>query len=160
MRIIIDGDGCPVKQEAIRLAEKYGLAVKIITSIAHYTDKAYPENVTFQYVDKGSDRADYVIVAQLQPTDILITQDYGLASLALVKCQAIFHQTGLRYTTENIDYLLSNRYLAQQSRKAGHKTKGPSPFTKEDRQKFCQQLTTFFQSIGLHAKKQEDVGKG
>ncbi|HJF18766.1 MAG TPA: YaiI/YqxD family protein [Enterococcus columbae] len=160
MQLFIDGDGCPVKSEVITLAKNYGLSVKIITSIAHYTQKDYPANVTFQYVDKGSDRADYEIVSQLKKDDILITQDYGLASLALAKCQAVFHHSGMRYTLENIDYLLANRYISQQVRKSGHRTKGPSPFTKADRLKFYDQFNDFLSKLDLSIQSNEDNGKG
>ena len=83
MRIVIDGDGCPVKEEAMSLAANFDLPILIVTSVAHYTTKEYPSYVQFVYVDKGTQQADYAIMNQLKTDDILITHDYGLASMAM-----------------------------------------------------------------------------
>lgn len=140
MKIFIDGDGSPVKEATIKIAEEQHLAVVIVTSVDHYTRKEYPEFVSFVYVDKGSDAADYKIVSLIQAGDILVTQDYGLASLVLGKKVRVLHQWGKEYTESNIDSMLEQRYHSAKLRKAGMRTKGPKAFTEEDRQNFCDQL--------------------
>ncbi|MHC5269162.1 YaiI/YqxD family protein [Enterococcus sp. LJL98] len=140
MRLIIDGDGSPVKEEVIRLGEKLNLPVIIITSVDHYTIKEYPDFVHFIYVDKGADRADYQIVKEIKTGDVLITQDYGLASLVLPKEVRVFHHSGEEYLKETIDVLLLQRYLSAAIRRSGKRTKGPKPFTKQDRQVFYERL--------------------
>ncbi|KAF1300976.1 MULTISPECIES: YaiI/YqxD family protein [Enterococcus] len=145
MRLVIDGDGSPVKEEVIQLGREYDLPVLIVTSVDHYTRKEYPDFVQFIYVDKGADRADYRIVKEIQPGDVVVTQDYGLASLVLGKKAHVFHHSGKEYQIETIDELLMQRYLGAQIRKAGKRTKGPKPFTLEDRQHFKQQLSQFLQ---------------
>ena len=140
MRIFIDGDGSPVKDTTIEVALKYQLEVIIVTSIDHYSLKEYPENVSFVYVDKGSDAADYKIVQLVKKGDLLITQDYGLASLVLPKGVSVLHQLGREYTIETIDGLLEQRYVSAKVRKSGGRTKGPKPFTAENREQFKQQL--------------------
>lgn len=141
MRFVIDGDGSPVKEEVIRLGKKFQLPVLIITSVDHYTMKEYPDFVQFIYVDKGADRADYQIVKEIKPGDLLITQDYGLASLVLPKKARVFHHSGMEYLPETIDQLLMQRYIGGQMRKAGKRTKGPKPFTASDRQLFYEIMT-------------------
>ncbi len=136
MRFVIDGDGSPVKEEIIQLGQEFAIPVLIVTSVDHYTTKEYPDFVEFIYVDKGADRADYQIVKEIEPGDILITQDYGLASLVLPKKARVFHHSGKEYLLETIDYLLNQRYLGAQMRKAGKRTKGPKAFTNEDRTHF------------------------
>ncbi|MDN6640124.1 MAG: YaiI/YqxD family protein [Tetragenococcus sp.] len=136
MRLVIDGDGSPVKEEVIQLGERFRLPVLIVTSIDHYTNKEEPDFVRFIYVDKGAERADYEIVKLIAANDILITQDYGLASLALPKGARVFHQSGEEYKKETIDMLLNQRYMSAQMRKAGKKTKGPKAFTQKDREHF------------------------
>ncbi|CAI3441117.1 YaiI/YqxD family protein [Enterococcus cecorum] len=136
MRIVIDGDGCPVKEEVIELADEFHLPVVIVTSFDHFSSKDYPAFVHFVYVDKGADGADYAIMNQLAKSDVVITQDYGLASLALGRAQAVFHHSGKRYLPETIQFLLDQRYLSDKMRKAKQKTKGPKPFTSADRAKF------------------------
>lgn len=140
MRLIIDGDGSPVKEEVIRLGREFQVPVVIVTSVDHYTTKEYPEFVSFIYVDKGADRADYRIVQEVHPDDWVITQDYGLASLVLGKRARVFHHSSKEYTFDNIDELLTQRYMGAQMRKAGKRTKGPKPFTKEDREYFYETM--------------------
>lgn len=143
MRLMIDGDGSPVKEEVIQLGKKFQLPVLIVTSIDHYTNKEEPEFVHFIYVDKGAEQADYEIVKLVEPNDILVTQDYGLASLALPKGARVFHHSGEEYKKETIDILLNQRYMSAQMRKAGKKTKGPKAFTKKDREHFFMVLNEF-----------------
>lgn len=145
MRFLIDGDGSPVKEEVIRLGEKFQLPVLIITSVDHYTVKEYPDFVQFIYVDKGADRADYQIVKEIQPGDFLITQDYGLASLVLPKKARVFHHFGQEYLVETIDQLLMQRYIGGQLRKAGKRTKGPKPFTANDREVFYETMAAIIE---------------
>ncbi|MGC6767376.1 YaiI/YqxD family protein [Enterococcus sp. LJL51] len=136
MRVLIDGDGSPVKDTAIETALQYQMKIVVVTSIDHYSLKEYPEAVSFVYVDKGNDAADYKIIALIKAGDILITQDYGLASLALPKDVTVLHQLGKEYTAETIGQLLEQRYFSAKIRKSGGRTKGPKPFTKEDREQF------------------------
>lgn len=140
MKLYIDGDGSPVKDVAIKTAQQAGIEVVVVTSIDHFSQKEYPDNVSFVYVDKGADSADYRIVQLIQKGDWLITQDYGLASLALPKGVRVFHQLGFEYTAENIDQMLNQRYLSAMVRKSGKHTKGPKPFTAKDREEFQRTL--------------------
>ncbi|MGX7150682.1 YaiI/YqxD family protein [Enterococcus ureasiticus] len=142
MRIFIDGDGSPVKDTAIEVALAYSIEVVIVTSIDHYSLKEYPKNVSFVYVDKGADAADYKIVQLIKTDDVLVTQDYGLASLVLPKGVRVLHQLGYEYTGENMDGLLEQRYFSAKVRKSGGRTKGPKAFTQADREKFKENLVT------------------
>lgn len=140
MKIFIDGDGSPVKDTTIEVALAALVEVVIVTSIDHYSLKEYPKNVSFVYVDKGADAADYKIVQLIQKDDILVTQDYGLASLVLPKGARVLHQLGYEYTGENMDGLLEQRYFSAKVRKSGGRTKGPKAFTQADRDKFKEKL--------------------
>ncbi|MZM09445.1 YaiI/YqxD family protein, partial [Bifidobacterium pseudocatenulatum] len=68
--------------------------------------------------------------------DFLVTQDYGLASLVLPKGVRVFHQSGKEFDESNIGSLLEQRYHSGKMRKAGLRTRGPKPFTKEDHAAF------------------------
>lgn len=148
MRLIIDGDGSPVKNEIIELGKDFSLPVVIVTSIDHFTTKDYPAFIDFIYVDKGADGADYRIVKEIIDGDLIFTQDYGLASLLLSRNVRIFHHNGKEYLKETIDSLLTQRYLGAQMRKAGKRTKGPKPFTKEDRAFFKETIKNIIISKG------------
>ena len=145
MRLMVDGDGSPVKEEVIRLGQRFQLPVIIITSVDHYTTKEYPPFVRLVYVDKGADRADYQIVKEILPGDILITQDYGLASLVLPKQARVFHHSGKEYLKETIDTLLMQRYLSAETRRAGKRTKGPKAFMQQDRERFYEIVSQILQ---------------
>ncbi|MEI5991071.1 YaiI/YqxD family protein [Enterococcus crotali] len=146
MKIFIDGDGSPVKDSAIEIALMYSIDVVIVTSIDHYSLKEYPELVSFVYVDKGADAADYKIVQLIKNNDILVTQDYGLASLVLPKGVRVLHQLGYEYTGENMDGLLEQRYFSAKVRKSGGRTKGPKAFTQADREKFKVKLVELIEA--------------
>lgn len=136
MRLFIDGDGSPVKEDVIELASKKKLEVVIVTSVDHYTTKEYSRNVQLVYVDRGTDSADFKIVGLIQQGDFLVTQDYGLASLVLPKGVRVFHQSGKEFDESNIDLLLEQRYYSGKMRKSGLRTRGPKSFTKEDHTAF------------------------
>lgn len=136
MKIIVDADACPVKKEIIEVAADFNLSVLLVMSIAHYSFDTLPEHVETIYVEKGADRADFKIVQLAKKEDIIITQDYGLASLLLPKGCRVVHHKGYEYTDENIDRMLETRHFSAMQREAGQRTKGPSAFTEEDRKSF------------------------
>ncbi|WP_087974397.1 YaiI/YqxD family protein [Oceanobacillus rekensis] len=136
MIIYVDADACPVKDIIIKEARVKNIAVVMVTSFSHFSNKDNPEGVKTIYVDNGAEAADYRIMKLAKNKDIIVTQDYGLASLGLAKGCTILHHKGFTYTNENIDQLLQTRYLSAMARKSGKRTKGPKPFTVEDQEKF------------------------
>ena len=136
MNIYVDADACPVKDIIIDEAVRRDLNVILVTSISHFSLQENPPGVETIYVDNARDAADYRIMKLAEKGDLVITQDYGLASLALPKGCQVMHHKGFMYTNKNIDDLLQTRYLSAQARKAGQRTKGPKAFTNEDREKF------------------------
>lgn len=140
MKIYIDADACPVQTEVIELAETHALQVVLVKSISHFSHEELPAHVETVYVDKGAEMADFKIIQLIKPGDIIITQDYGLASICLGKDTIVLHQKGFRYTNENIDRLLTTRHNSAMARRAGNRTKGPKPFTNNDREKFTRLL--------------------
>jgi uncharacterized protein YaiI (UPF0178 family) len=136
MKIYVDADACPVKDIIISEGTKAETPVILVTSFSHFSTAEQPSGVETIYVDSGADAADYRIMKLAQKGDIIITQDYGLASLGLAKGCTVLHHTGYSYTNENIDQLLQTRYLSAMARKSGKRTKGPKPFTAEDRENF------------------------
>jgi len=119
MRILVDADGCPVKNIVIKIAKEYDVNVIMFTDICHVIKDDYSEVIT---VDKGRDSVDMALINRLEKNDIVVTQDYGLASLVLPKGGHPINQNGFLYTNENIDGLLFQRFLSQKVRKAGGRT--------------------------------------
>ena len=122
MRILIDADGCPVVNEAIKVAHKFNLESIIFCDTSHNFDE---KNIKVIVVSKGIDAVDFAILNNIEKGDIVITQDYGLASLVLSRNSYAINQSGMVYTNENIDELLYSRYISKKMRNSGARIKGP-----------------------------------
>ena len=101
-----------------------------LRSFSHYSNKVLPNHVETIYIDDGPDAVDYKIVKLATPEDIVITQDYGLASLLLSKVKIVMHHKGHLYRSSNIDMLLQQRYNNAQIRKQAVVIRA-SPFQKK-----------------------------
>jgi uncharacterized protein YaiI (UPF0178 family) len=143
--IVVDGDSCPVKTEIIELASRFGIHVLMVSSYDHVLQKS--EGVSVIQVDRGQESADIYIANHIAKGDIVVTQDYGLAALVLAKsCQAISPR-GELFHTGNIDYLLERRHYNAKARRGGRYSKGPKPFTDEDRNHFKDMLLKLLQDM-------------
>lgn len=110
MEIYIDGDGCPVVDLTIKIAQENKIPCTIITDTDHIFNKEYAKTVT---VEKGADSADFKIANLVRENDIVVTQDYGLAAMCLSKKAKAINQNGLVYSDKNIDSLLMTRYIGK-----------------------------------------------
>lgn len=137
MRIFVDADACPVKDIIIQVGKKYNIDVFMICSVSHFSTV---QDAHYIYVDNISQAADLAIINRVQAGDIVITQDYGLASVVLGKRAQALHHSGNIYSEKNIDKLLWKRHVAAKIRRGGGRVKGPRPFTKEDRINFRKKL--------------------
>lgn len=140
LKIYVDADACPVQDMIIDIAEETNIQVVLVRSYDHFSHKTLPEHVETIHVDKGADVADFKIIQLAKKHDIVVTQDYGLASLCLAKNCTVLHHKGFMYTHHNIDQLLHTRHMSAMARNSGEKTKGPKPFTEEDKQAFALSL--------------------
>ena len=122
MTILIDADACPVTDIAIACARRHGVPVTLFCDAAHRMERPGAQTVT---VLRGADSADFALVNRVAAGDIVITQDYGLAAMALARRAYALNQNGMAYTDENIDALLLARHAAREVRMAGGRTKGP-----------------------------------
>lgn len=114
MKIYVDADGCPVVNIAIRIAKEYNLEIIVVKNYAHEITDSY---ATIISVDISRDSADFYIVNKVKKGDIVITQDYGLATMCLSKETIPINQNGLIFSQNNIDGMLNRRHLHQQLRR-------------------------------------------
>ncbi|WP_105618788.1 YaiI/YqxD family protein [Vallitalea okinawensis] len=121
MRILVDADACPVNDIIIRVAKKYSLKAIFITDTAHVLS-SHDENVEVLIMDKGRDSVDFALINRLEKGDVVITGDYGVATMALARGAYVLNHNGKRYTNENIDFMLMNRHIARAIRQSGGKT--------------------------------------
>lgn len=119
-RVLIDADGCPVVDETIRQAKCHKIPCILLCDTSHIFNRTDVEIIT---VSKGADSVDFRLVNLVQPGDLVITQDYGLAAMCLAKGGRVLHQDGMEYTADNIDSLLMARHTAKKVRNAGGRFK-------------------------------------
>lgn len=136
MRIYVDADACPAVKITEQLARKYGLPVTLLCDTNHILTSDYSE---VRVIGAGADAVDLALINLCQAGDIVVTQDYGVAAMALGKKAYAIHQNGWQYTAENIDLLLMERHMAKKARRSKKKLhlKGPAKRTEEDDDKFA-----------------------
>ncbi|AYX89105.1 YaiI/YqxD family protein [Staphylococcus cohnii] len=152
-QVIIDGDACPVTNSVVELTQGTSIFVTVVRSFSHFSSKVQPDHVNIIYVDDGPDAVDYKIVKITQSEDIVITQDYGLASLLLNKAKVVMHHKGFVFNQNNINTLLEQRHASAQFRKSGGRTKGPSAFTADDIAIFEQNFLSIINDLSLFTEE-------
>lgn len=134
MKIYVDADACPVKELIIEAGEKYSIAVYLVLSLSHYSP--LKKSVETIMVDNIPEAVDIAISNRVVKGDIVVTQDYGLASILISKGCIVLHHSGRRFTNDNIDELLFKRHISSKVRRGGGKTKGPKALTEKDKNRF------------------------
>lgn len=133
MRVMIDGDGCPVVDVAVQLCRTYRTECLILCDTAHEIHRDGVLTLTF---DKGADSVDFAIANRILPGDLVITQDYGLASMCLARNARAIHQDGWEYSQWNMDALLLQRHESKKYRASGGRIKGPPKRTAQQNNAF------------------------
>lgn len=137
MKIFVDADACPVIDIVKDIATKYNIPVTLLCDTNHVLTSDYSEVIV---VGAGADAVDYKLISICHRGDIVVTQDYGVAAMALGKGAFAIHQSGKWYTNENIDQMLMERHLNKKARRASSRNhiKGPRKRTDEDDQRFAE----------------------
>ena len=119
------------------MATKYNIPVTLLCDTNHVLTSDYSEVIV---VGAGADAVDYKLISICHRGDIVVTQDYGVAAMALGKGAYAIHQSGKWYTDENIDQMLMERHLNKKARRASSRNhiKGPRKRTEEDDQRFAE----------------------
>ena len=143
IRILVDADACPVVRIVERVSKAHGLPVVLLCDTNHVLSSDYSE---IRVIGAGADAVDFALINLCRRGDVVVTQDYGVAALALGKGAYAIHQSGRLYTQENIDQMLMERHLARKARmgRGKHHLKGPKKRTREEDEAF---ETAFFQLL-------------
>ena len=144
MTVLIDADACPVTRIAERLAHRHGIPCVLLCDTSHVLTSEISEVCT---IGAGADAVDFALFNRLHRGDVVVTQDYGVAAMALGKGAYAIHQSGLWYTNDTIDAMLMQRHLAKKARMASHKShlKGPPKRTAEDDRRFSESFEKLLQ---------------
>lgn len=145
VRILVDADACPVKDEIVRVAERHGLAAIFVSNA--WMKLPVSDVVQRRIVAEGPDVADDWIAGEIGATDICVTQDIPLANRCLKTGARALSPAGRPFTPSNIGMSLAVRDLKAHLRETGDMRGGPPTFAKADRSRFLQALEHAVQDI-------------
>lgn len=138
MKILVDADACPKKalQICMELGSAYGVNVWTVASFNH--------NITSDHhfvVGDNDQETDIKVLNLTESGDVVVTQDWGLAAMALGKKARCISPGGREFSNENIDFLLEEREMKAKLRRSGGRTKGPNKRTVQEDIRFQECLT-------------------
>ena len=137
MHIYVDADACPVVGIVEKIAKENEISCTLLCDTNHSLRSEYAE---VKIIGAGADAVDYALINLCRKGDIVGSQDYGVAAMALGKGAYAIHQSGKWYTNENIDQMLMERHMAKKARMSKRQKthiKGPSKRTEEDDKRFA-----------------------
>ena len=137
MRVFVDADACPAVSIVENISKKYNIPVTLLCDTNHVLTSEYSEVIV---VGAGADAVDYKLISICHRGDIVVSQDYGVAAMALGKGAFAIHQSGKWYTNDNIEQMLMERHSNKKARRSSQKNhiKGPKKRTEEDDERFTQ----------------------
>lgn len=145
LEIYLDGDACPVRTEAFKVAARHGLPVTVVAA----RWMRVPDRPGIRLVEAGPafDAADDWIAERAQSGDLVVTADILLADRCLKQGARVLSPTGQPFSLDSIGEAIAGRELARELRAAGLGGPGPAPLTNRDRSRFLQQLDVQLQSL-------------
>ncbi len=151
MKIFVDADACPVVRIVENIAKENNIPVVLLCDTNHVLNSEYSE---IRVIGAGADAVDFALINACRKGDIVVTQDYGVAAMALGKGAYGIHQSGKWYTNENIDQMLMERHLGKKARRSNSKNhlKGPRKRTEEDDKHFSESFRRLIAYAGEQAK--------
>jgi uncharacterized protein len=142
--IFVDADACPVKMEVLDCAKMHDVPVLFVASYINMMNNPEGE---WAYVDTDKEAADLYIINSVKKGDIVITADIGLAGSLLVNRVYVLSPRGKEYKEDNMMALLDMRYHSAKLRRQGKHSKGPKPFSKEDKNRFVKKLLEILSNV-------------
>ena len=138
IRILVDADACPVKEEVYRVAFRRGVAVRVVSNARiRVPEHALVERVV---VSDGFDAADDWIAGEAGASDVVVTADILLADRCLKAGARVIAPTGKPFTNASIGSAIATRAIMADLRAGGDIVGGPAPFARADRSRFLQAL--------------------
>lgn len=152
MKILVDADACPVKDIIEEVAIQFKIPVMMIIDTSHELYSDYSEIIQ---VSKAPDAVDLALFNRTKKGDIVVTQDYGVASMVLGKKAYALNYNGKWFTDNNIEMLMFERHIAAKQRKSGVHSCSVRKRTKEDDTRFRESFIRLCQ----YAIKRESENK-
>ncbi len=142
MRVLIDGDSFPNINEIITICKKYSKEVIIYVDTSHVIDDSYAKVIVTTI---GNNAADLLIENDVRECDLVLTGDYGVAVLSLLKKAYVLNQYGYFYTDNNIDYLMDAKSKNIKLRKH-YNIKGPKKRKPSDKERLLKSIISIIGS--------------
>lgn len=142
MRVLVDADACPVKKEIVSICQANNISVLMFLDHAHAYEDGYSQVIL---VDQGADSVDFALINEVQAKDIVVTQDYGVAMMALAKHAYPINQNGMEYNDENMDTLLYQRYVTKKAIKARERVPHAKKRTQKQNEAFASRFEAMVQ---------------
>ena len=140
--LFIDADACPVTRDALSIARRKHVPVVLVSNPTQNLDRyTSRDGVEAIQVSTGRDAADFAIVERLSDGDVVVTQDIGLAAMVLGRSAYAISPRGRVFNKVTIDMEMAVRHAEQVHRRGGGRTKGPSVFDDDDKERFKDALT-------------------
>ena len=138
LRILVDGDACPVKDEVYKVAFRHEVPVSVVSN-SPFRVPQHPlvERVV---VSSGFDAADDWIAEAAGPKTVVVTVDILLADRCIKVGAIVIGPNGKPFTASSIGAAVATRAIMQDLRAGGDVVGGPPPFGKQDRSRFLQAL--------------------
>ena len=143
LRIFVDGDGCPVKDETYVVSTRYGVRVALVANSRMHVPEGF--GVELILVEAGPDAADDWIAENVRAGDVVVTADLPLAARCLAAGARVLGTNGREIGEDAIGGLLATRELKSSLRGAGVMTGGPPPLSAKDRSRFQSKLDELVQ---------------
>ena len=146
MQILVDADACPVLGIVEKIAKQNNIPCVLLCDTNHVLNSNYSQ---VKVIGAGADAVDFALVNLCKRGDVVVSQDYGVAAMVLGKGAYAIHQSGKRYTNDNIDQMLMERHVARKARmgKGKKHLKGPAKRTQEDDKQFEESFVQLLDEI-------------
>jgi uncharacterized protein YaiI (UPF0178 family) len=146
VRILVDADACPVKEEIYRVAFRREAPVRVVSNARiRVPDHPLIERVV---VSDKFDAADDWIADQADAKSVVVTGDILLADRCLKKGASVIGPNGKPFTAASIGGAIATRAIMADLRSGAGVTGGPAPFAKADRSRFLQALDEALVRLG------------
>ena len=147
LRILVDADACPVKDEIYKVAWRRGVPVKVVSN----QRIRVPEHPLIErvLVSDAFDAADDWIAEQADAKTVVVTGDILLADRCLKKGATVLGPNGKPFTSASIGGAIATRAIMADLRSGAGVTGGPAPFAKADRSRFLQALDAALVRLGM-----------
>jgi len=145
IKIYVDADACPVKDETFKVAKRYGLITYVVAN--QYLKVPLDINIRMEAVSGDFDAADDWIAERAGESDVVITSDLLLAERCVANKASVLGPKGNILDEDNIGSAIAGREVATHLRDLGVAGTGPSAFTSKDRSQFLSSLDKVIQSL-------------